>query len=333
MPRPKGGLPIFLGMFAGRNGTQLVARKEDFGMLRKTELTRVQKAVEKLRGIVAGIASDYELSNGEVAKLTEWLSVNADLSDRSPFKDLNALLKDALRDQVLDEDERADILLWCQDFSDSQSWPIANATEGVQRLHGFLQGIASDGLITAKEVHDLADWLHDYESIRSSWPFDDVWAFVDRIRADGKITDEERRELQIYCEGFAEVLVSESHVKEDRQSAHFKTSAPFVLSIDTIFSANASVDFPGKSFCFTGNFAFGPKRTLAEMVNVLGGEIKKSVTQDLHYLIVGTIGEPTWAYSVYGRKIEAVHNNLKKGSTTLIIREDDFLSAARKQLG
>ena len=98
-------------------------------MLEKTKLNNVQRATETLRGIVAGLVADYELNNSEIGRLVDWLSIHSDLLDRSPFRDLNALLNRVLEDQVIDEDERQEIMEWCREFSDPSSHPSAKASD------------------------------------------------------------------------------------------------------------------------------------------------------------------------------------------------------------
>lgn len=49
-----------------------------------------------------------------------------------------------------------------------------------------------------------------------------------------------------------------------------------------------------------------------------------NVTNKTRYLIVGNAGNPCWAYSCYGRKIEDAIERRKKGQNLTIINEIDF---------
>ena len=51
------------------------------------------------------------------------------------------------------------------------------------------------------------------------------------------------------------------------------------------------------------------------------------MTQKTDYLIVGNEGNPCWAFSCYGRKVEKAVELRKKGSNIQIINEDDFWNA------
>jgi len=66
----------------------------------------------------------------------------------------------------------------------------------------------------------------------------------------------------------------------------------------------ASLEFAGKSFCFTGKLA-DLKRTQAEReARARGGLTSKVVNESLDYLVVGSIPATGWKHGSYGRKIE-----------------------------
>ncbi len=62
-------------------------------------------------------------------------------------------------------------------------------------------------------------------------------------------------------------------------------------------------------------------------VDKLGGEVTTSVTKQVRYLIIGTDGNPCWAYACYGRKVEKAVELRKQGIRILIIPENDFHDA------
>lgn len=69
------------------------------------------------------------------------------------------------------------------------------------------------------------------------------------------------------------------------------------------------------------------------MVRKLDGIPKNNAVTQLDYLVVGAQSSPCWAYSTYGRKIEAViENREKRGAETVILHEDDFIEQATPKL-
>lgn len=91
------------------------------------------------------------------------------------------------------------------------------------------------------------------------------------------------------------------------------------------------IRFERSSFCFTGPAETGPRRKLHEITRKLDGRPVDRVIESLDYLVIGAQSSPCWAYSTYGRKIEKVIENRKKGVTTNILHENDFVSQAKKE--
>jgi len=62
-------------------------------------------------------------------------------------------------------------------------------------------------------------------------------------------------------------------------------------------------------------------------VEDLGGSAKSSVSTKTDYLVVGNAGNPCWAYSCYGRKIEEAMTLRREGAKVQIVNETDFWDA------
>ncbi len=104
-----------------------------------------------------------------------------------------------------------------------------------------------------------------------------------------------------------------------------QTNAPVLQPFTALCDRNAKIEFPKKSFCFTGPARTGPRRKLHDMVASQQGFAYDRVIQGLDYLVIGAQSSPCWAYSTYGRKIEQVLESRRKGNMTVILHEDDLL--------
>ena len=70
------------------------------------------------------------------------------------------------------------------------------------------------------------------------------------------------------------------------------------------------------------------KRSEFEMkIAALGGIPHPRVTKDLNYLVIGSCGNPCWAYACYGRKVEMAMRLRREGSRLMIIHENDLWDA------
>ena len=79
---------------------------------RFTKPAELHKAVNTLRGLVAGINSDMEVGSKEVTELVHWCEIHAEFRDRHPFSEILPVVERATEDGVVTEEER------------SQSWSI-----------------------------------------------------------------------------------------------------------------------------------------------------------------------------------------------------------------
>lgn len=128
----------------------------------RVDVNYIDRATNRLLGILTGISIDYKLEDSEIFNLEEWLSLHEPLFVFEPFKSLKLRLDEILADRTIDEEEREDLLDWCERFTDPESFPMQSTTFACQKLHGVLQGIGIDNKITEDEVRDLHDWILEY---------------------------------------------------------------------------------------------------------------------------------------------------------------------------
>jgi putative phage-type endonuclease len=68
------------------------------------------------------------------------------------------------------------------------------AAPSMAELQEVCRGIIADGVVTTEEVVCLSKWLED-AGVMVEWPGTEIAATVERIIADGVVTDDERKEL------------------------------------------------------------------------------------------------------------------------------------------
>lgn len=182
-------------------------------------------------------------------------------------------------------------------------------------LVGIVQGLLADGELRDSEVQFLRDWLEAAENIKLTFPGSVVYAKVNEVLADGRITAEEREYLvdvlQKLVGGSTEDLAQPRHVTE--------------LGLDEI----EEIEVPERIFCFTGDFVFGPRSTCEAAVTRRGGQAINSVTKKLHYLIVGGLGSAEWKHGSFGTKIQKAIEYREAGVPLRIVHEDVWASSLR----
>ena len=95
-------------------------------------------------------------------------------------------------------------------------------------------------------------------------------------------------------------------------------------SVSGICAVCPEIKFKDRTFCFTGESYRAKRFTMAEIVRGFGGAVQSTVNRKTNYLIVGTAGNPCWAYACYGRKIEEAMQLRKEGVNIVIVNETDF---------
>ena len=86
------------------------------------------------------------------------------------------------------------------------------------------------------------------------------------------------------------------------------------------------IDFFRHSFCFTGKFDFGPRKSCEDVIREKGGIPAKGVSNSLDFLVIGTQGNPNWKRGSYGNKIEKAIVLRRENGKPAIVSEDHCFS-------
>lgn len=288
--------------------------------LRFTGPQRLDKAMHTLEGIVNGISIDGRVSANELGALTRWMGEHAEFSNRHPFNEVLARLHEILADGVIDEEECADLLWLCNRFSTENQFYEQVAAD-MQRLQGILSGIVADGIITESELRGLRTWMEAHGHLRTCWPYDELDAVITTVLADGKIDAMEQAALLRFFGEFS--------ARNDHRTLELMDGFDAKL-IQGVCASCPEIEFPARTFCFTGASRRSSRRALAQQIESLGGIFSPRVTQQVNYLIVGADGNPCWAFACYGRKVEQAVKLRKQGIPLLIVHEHDYWDAVQE---
>lgn len=280
----------------------------------------LHKAINTLRGIVAGIATDATVQSDEIAELAHWCELHAPLRDRHPFSEILPIVENACADGVITDEEAKDILWVCSSFASSGKY-YDEITSSIQFLAGMIHGMMADNELGDAEIKALYSWISANDFLAGTYPFDEINSLLSSIMADHKITADERNTLLAFLSTIIEFKDSLNLTEQEYVNLREQ------YCVAGICATCPEITFNDKSFCFTGEFNRGQRKDLLEKVTELGGKAKKSVSSKTDYLVVGNSGNPCWAYACYGRKIEEAMNLRKQGAHVMIVNENDFWDA------
>jgi hypothetical protein len=142
-----------------------------------------------LRGLLEGLALDYQLNDGELGSLDRVLAqaVEGSGAEASAIVDrLRDELAAVLADGVVTEDEREDLLALFFSVIDEGD-DVEDVPEGavIERLLGVIDGVLADGLVSEQETVDLDDLLEEFGPYQARWPFTAVRALLSRVANEG----------------------------------------------------------------------------------------------------------------------------------------------------
>lgn len=283
----------------------------------------LHKSLNTLVGLIDGIALDARVNAREIDELQNWYSLHRHLLNVKPFDEIVPTLDAALEDGVIDEEEAADITWLCRRFLDRESANLYfdTVTSNLQHLHGLIHGILADGVINDKELDGLSQWLNDNDDLAGFYPYDEIYSLLLTAKEDGVISDDERSMLKAFFATFIDLR--EAYNTSAAEIAQLRDR----YNIGGVCAIAPDIVFAGRVFCFTGASAHATRKEIAAIVTEHGGTFSNSLTRKTDYLIVGAEGNPCWAYSCYGRKVETAMQLRKEGHRVVIVNECDFWDA------
>lgn len=290
-----------------------------------TKPAELHKAINTLRGIIAGISTDTAVSQSEINELSHWCQVHGHLRDRHPFSEILPIIEAACSDGNITDEESKDILWVCSSFADSGSY-YDSITSSIQFLSGLVHGIMADGAISDSEIHSLQSWINANDFLAGCYPFDEINALLTSIMADKQIDADERNTLMAFLSNLIEF--KNSFNLNERNFSSLRDE----YSVSGICAACPDIQIEGHSFCFTGESYRSTRKEITEIIEKLGGSVRSGVSQKVDYLIVGNAGNPCWAYACYGRKIEEAVHLRQSGGHIIIANETDFWDVAEDVL-
>jgi hypothetical protein len=265
----------------------------------------------ELDGLLRGVKADGIISPDEAARIAAWLQRNEEFADVHPFSELATRLRRALGDAVVTVDETDDLLFVVSKYTTINPY-FDQIRAGLQVLMGLLAGYAADARIDESEVKDLQQWVEDWKHLRSLWPYDECESIVTWMIANGRVADD------------APMLLELSRCVPVDGAA---LTTPPALTLAGICSMDPEIIFADRQFVFTGESQKCVRSDMEARVYERMGHAHPNVTLKSDYLVVCDEGNPHWAFSCYGRKVEKAFELRREGHHIVILHESDFWDA------
>lgn len=280
-----------------------------------TAKAQADKAINALKGLLLGINLDGTVNAQEINELKKWVETHNDLINKNPFNEFMTIINQTISNGIPPKETIEDLFWLCQKY-EGENYYYNAVTADLQTLQGLCHGILADGEINEKEVFDLHAWLSENEHLNTYYPYDEIRSLVLSIVSDGKVDEDEKTILKAYFNQFVKIEDANMQKKVNAETSE--------VHIAGLCTSEPSVVFEGKTFCITGVLKRGNRETLQQDIKKLGGIPTDNINKKTDYLIVGDNGNPAWAFSCYGRKVEKALSMRKEGHTITLIHEFDF---------
>lgn len=282
--------------------------------------SKLEKSVNTLKGLITGISIDGVISGDEMNELLNWCSLQAEFRDKEPYSELIPLIEAAMSDGKIDAEECSDILWVCNNFISRNDY-FDYVTASIQQLHGIIHGVLADNKIDDAEIVKLTNWIELNDFLRGTYPYDELDSLLASILADHVVSEDERLQLKAFLSDFIDPSESFNINLPEIEDLRAK------IHISGVCAACPDIVFPAHSFCFTGASSRADRATIVDVVTDHGGIFADNVTRKTNYLVVGSDGNPCWAFACYGRKVEKAVQLRRDGNPIIIVHENDFWDA------
>jgi len=282
-----------------------------------TAKSEFDKALHTFEGIIKGITIDGLINSDEIAELENWYHLHQHIIDLHPLAILGLRLKTALADGIVSLEEQEDLLWVCNSYK-SGSIYYELITKDIQTLQGILHGILADNKIDALEIQRLEEWLDNNNHLIGVYPYDEICSLVTAVLQDGKLTIDEINMLRVFFSEFIDTRTS--YNLNDYELEELRKS----INIAGICAVCPPIIIRDKLFSFTGVSSKATRLEIKAIIETAGGKFNNNVLKNTDFLIVGNEGNPCWAFSCYGRKVEKAVKLRKSGKSIIIVHENDF---------
>jgi len=160
--------------------------------------------------------------------------------------------------------------------------------------------LIEDGVVHEGEARELRQWLAVNKQAASRFPGAQIAARLDRIFADGVISNEEREDLLH--------LLRKATREPSTTTSMPAPSQLQTADISTLPFSEEKPEFLNKNFVLLGNFVTGSRGWCQHQIAKRGGEVQLKADSETNYIVIGAGGiSPAELESAKSNEITAVY--------------------------
>lgn len=226
------------------------------------------QAIQKLIGLIQGIAIDRRIDDDELQLLNLWLEQQAELLAATDFQPVLARLTPILHQRSLSFDDCQQLLQLCQTLHEDHSF-FDQLSNDLQQLQGLLSGILADHQLSRAELQGLSFWLQAHRYLAGCWPYDEIHTLIQPL-----LQSDSPDWLQSLCRTQLERL-----------------NQPELPANAALCLTHPQIQFAQHSFAFLPTSAAAP---LTDALSAHQGRIQQQINAELDYLVIETNAD--WSF-------------------------------------
>jgi NAD-dependent DNA ligase len=192
-------------------------------------------------------------------------------------------------------------------------------------LLGLVQGILADGAIVEPEARFLQTWISEHADMREQWPCSVLMSRIDEMLSDGVLDPEEQGELLKRMLDFVALRHASAAIVINVPKG--AEPLPAVTLSSPYDDPAPSIEYPGRIFVVTGDFACAKRSDIVSKIESQGGDVASSVSKKVHFLLIGSLGSELWKADGYGTKIEKAIELRNAGAPIRIVAEKHWFES------
>lgn len=181
----------------------------------------------------------------------------------------------------------------------------SDATASLRTLIGMLYDIVDDGILTESEVLSLKEWMIQNYNLSGNYPYDKIYDIIEKALSDNVLSKDELDEM-------------------------LSLFQKCIFPVDEFITTECIDTIKGKTVCLTGEFEYGDRKEIQNLVVQAGAICKNSVSSKTDFVVIGNLYSHAWSCGNYGNKIKRAIELLEEGKNIQLIKENNFIEILKK---
>lgn len=187
-------------------------------------------------------------------------------------------------------------------------------TQCIAALLGIVKGIVPGDTLNERDVLALNAWLCYHEELLDLWPANVIAERISEVLAERKMPGAEAKDLS----NALTLVLNWGFVPPGRLDP---------LAADETMEPFQTVEIPGRSFLFSGQFLYGAHSRCEAAVLQRGGLADKTVGPSLDYLVLGSLPRSGAPGSEFPAVLKTARELRRRGDKISIVSEQAWHSA------